>query len=426
MGVCIKGKDGSTESTLNELRQLVSTAGAVVSDAVLQRREKADAATFIGKGKIEEIRRAFEETDSDIIIFDNNLSPTWQRNLEKALGCKVVDRTELILDIFAQHAKTRDGKLQVELAQLRYRLPRLPGKGTLMSRLGGGIGTRGPGETQLEIDRRRITERIGKLKRILEKVRSHRISQRKNRKRSSIPTAAIVGYTNAGKSTLLNLLTEADVPAENMLFATLDTTTRRIILPSGQPALLTDTVGFIQNLPEDLLTAFRATLEEVTEADLLLHVVDASSEDCLQQIQTVLEVLDQLEAGNKPILTVFNKADLLTDRHFLTALRADYAPSVEVSALLGVGTQDLLKALAEMLGKEEIFFTINLSYREQPFVGFLHEQARVLEEQFLADGIEIRAQAPRPVFEKIARFTSQKANTTSLRLESPSLEHKTS
>jgi len=406
VGVCLADQDPEQcEDSMEELRQLARTAGAEVGAVVLQRRPRAHAATFIGKGKIEQIAQELRLTESDIVIFDNDLTPTWQRNLEQVLGCKVVDRTELILDIFAQHAKTRDGKLQVELAQLRYRLPRLTGRGTLMSRLGGGIGTRGPGETQLEIDRRRITERIGKLKRILQKVRSHRSSQRKRRSRSAIPTLAIVGYTNAGKSTLLNLLAGAGVPVENQLFATLDTTTRRAELAEGEPVLLTDTVGFIRNLPEDLLVAFRATLEELTEADALVHVVDASSPACVEQVQAVLEVLRQLDAGEKPTLTVLNKADLLgaEERNRLRSLKRDYAPAVELSALFGLGRAELLQALAALVSGSQVRFTLRLPYERGPVLALLHEQGRILERRYEEGGILLQVEAPRSVFEKVSK-----------------------
>ncbi len=418
VGVCLAEQEPEAcESSLSELQQLARTAGAEVAAVIFQRRARPHAATFIGRGKIEEIGQQLPRTHSDVVIFDNNLTPTWQRNLEHALGCKVVDRTELILDIFAQHAKTRDGKLQVELAQLRYRLPRLVGKGSLMSRLGGGIGTRGPGETQLEIDRRRITERIGKLKRILGKVRSHRSSQRKSRRRAAVPTVAIVGYTNAGKSTLLNLLSGAGVPCENQLFATLDTTTRRVELAEGETVLLTDTVGFIQNLPEDLRVAFRATLEEVTEADALLHVVDASSPTCCEQIEAVLKVLEVLDAGDKPTLTVLNKIDLVGDRGRLRNLRREYTPVVDLSALVGLGKTELLEALARLVRKSMVRFRVCVPYDKGPVLALLHEQGRILEERFEPEGVVLRAEASRYVFEKVTRYVSEQGPAAKVQAE---------
>jgi len=391
----------STESSINELKRLVETAGGEPGGMLLQRREKPDRALFVGRGKAKEIQEQRAARDCDIVVFDNELTPTCQRNLEKTIGCKVIDRTELILDIFAQHAKTRDGKLQVELAQLRYRLPRLPGKGALMSRLGGGIGTRGPGETQIEIDRRRITERIEKLKKRLQKLRVHRSLQRKRRRRSDAVTVAIVGYTNAGKSTLMNLLSGAGVLTDDQLFATLDTTTRRIETDSGPPLLLTDTVGFIQNLPQNLLTAFRATLEEVTEANALLHVVDASVPDARKQIHAVLDVLDELGAGEKPILTVLNKVDRVEEQEILRCLRADFPPAVETSALIGVGRDRLFFELGKLFRQSEIHFSLVLPYSRQSLLRTLHEKGQVFEERFEPDGIRIRAAAPRPVYHRI-------------------------
>jgi len=419
VGVCFAEQDPEARDfSMSELRQLVRTAGAKVAEVVTQRRPRPHAATFIGQGKIEEIREQLAESESSLVIFDSDLTPTWQRNLEQGIGCKVVDRTELILDIFAQHAKTRDGKLQVELAQLRYRLPRLTGRGTLMSRLGGGIGTRGPGETQLEIDRRRITERIAKLKRVLGKVRSHRINQRKQRRQAMIPTVAIVGYTNAGKSTLLNLLSGAGVEVEDQLFATLDTTTRSVELTEGETILLTDTVGFIQDLPEDLLVAFRATLEEVTEADALLHVVDASSPISAEQIQAVLKVLRELDAGEKPMLTVFNKADRVEDRARLGSLKRECGPAVEMSALLGVGKAELLEALARLVQRSMVRFTISLPYKHGPILALLHEQARVIEERFEPGGIELHAEARQHVFDRVTKLASEYAPAAHIQTES--------
>ena len=299
----------TAEDSLEELKQLADTAGAVVVNRFIQRRAKPDPAFFIGKGKVQELALYAQQENIDLCIFDDELTPVQQRNLELSLGVKIIDRTALILDIFAQRAHSREGKLQVELAQMRYRLPRLSGKGTELSRLGGGIGTRGPGETKLEVDRRRVRTRINDIEKELALVLQQRQQQRQRRKDNEVPLIALVGYTNAGKSTLLNALTDAGVLAENKLFATLDPTTRSVTLPDGETILFSDTVGFIQKLPHQLVAAFRATLEEVVEADLLLHVVDASHSQREAQEQAVYEVLKELKVAEKPMLLVFNKAD---------------------------------------------------------------------------------------------------------------------
>jgi len=313
-GVCTKpgtARQAEAEESLEELSALARGAGAVVIDRVLQTRSSLDAATLIGSGKVSELALQIEALQADLVVFDRNLAPTQQRNLEWALACKVLDRTQLILDIFARRARTREGQLQVELAQLNYLLPRLTGRGTALSRLGGGIGTRGPGETQLETDRRRIFRRIQKIAEQLEAVRATRSVQRRQRQSVPLATAALVGYTNAGKSTLFNKLTGADVLADSRMFATLDPTIRQVALPSNRRILLGDTVGFIRNLPTTLVEAFRATLEEVTEAALLLHVVDASSPSALQHTAHVSKVLSEIGAGAIPQLLVLNKVDLL-------------------------------------------------------------------------------------------------------------------
>jgi len=334
--------------SMQELERLAATAGASVVAGITQKRERPDQRYCIGSGKLEELRTMVLAYKADMVVFDCSLSPSQARNLEEILGIKVIDRTELILDIFAQHARTREGKLQVELAQSSFLLTRLTGHGVLMSRLGGGIATRGPGETKLEYDRRRIRKKIAELKREIEKVRAERSLRREKRRSSHLPTAALVGYTNSGKSTLMNALAKAEVPAEDKLFATLDTTVRRLYLPSGKTVLLTDTVGFIQKLPHQLIAAFRATLEEVAESDLLLHVVDISHPYFEDQIAAVYSVLEEIKASNKPILTVFNKADRLAGGPPETTLK-EYQPSLAVSALYQQGMDDLLKALSEQI-----------------------------------------------------------------------------
>lgn len=328
-----------TES-MEELERLADTAGAKVVGGITQKREKPDQRFYIGSGKVEELKALVRSLAADLVIFDCSLSPSQERNLEELLEAKVIDRTELILDIFAQHAHSREGKLQVELAQSEFLLTRLTGHGVLMSRLGGGIGTRGPGETKLEYDRRRIRNKISELKRGLEKIIRERALRREARRKSRLPLTALVGYTNSGKSTLLNTLTRAEVLTQDKLFATLDPTVRRLYLPSGSTVLLTDTVGFIQKLPHQLIAAFRATLEEVTEADLLLHVVDISHPYFEDQITAVFTVLEEIKSAAKPIITVFNKVDKLKKKVSKKLLKK-HQPAVAVSALTGENLDEL-------------------------------------------------------------------------------------
>lgn len=332
-----------------ELKSLAATAGARVVDTCEQHLKSIHPATFIGKGKLEEIKELIAANDLDLILFSQDLSPVQQRNLERELKRRIVDRTELILDIFAQHAQSKDGMIQVELAQLRYLRPRLTGRGVMLSRLGGGIGTRGPGETQLEVDRRRIDQRIARLRREWEKIRDARRLQRKSRQRRNVPTAVLVGYTNAGKSTLLNRLTDAAVVARDQLFSTLDTTTRRLFLHEQQSVLLSDTVGFISDLPQPLLAAFRATLEVVEEASVLIHVADAGSPFLEEQFHAVHDVLLTLECSQKPILTVFNKIDRLADDLTLREFERRVNPSVRCSAVNDEDLSPLKNALADLL-----------------------------------------------------------------------------
>ncbi|MBD3267789.1 GTPase HflX [bacterium] len=353
--------NGNMQAYEDEMKQLAQTAGLEIIETVSQSLQQPNAKTLIGKGKVQQITdiiRAAPEIDPhrrhnrsiDIILFGSDLSPVQQRNLEKMFGRRVIDRTELILDIFAQHAVTRDGKIQVELAQLQYLKPRLVGRGLELSRLGGGIGTRGPGETKLEVDRRKIDSRIRRLKDEYKKCRSVGKVQRRARKRNGLLNVALVGYTNAGKSTFLNRLTKSKVSAENQLFCTLDTTTRRLFLPDGTRLLLSDTVGFIENLPELLLGAFRATLAEVEEADALIHVLDASSEDAERQIEAVMGILKELQADHKPMLTLLNKSDKVEDEIHLRRLQRLCAPSVPFSAIYDKDLNQLfaeLKKLAE-------------------------------------------------------------------------------
>lgn len=339
--------DDMVQYSLDELISLAESAGVEVLHSAVQAKDSIDPKWFIGKGKVEELRDIADRLGANTAIFDQELSGAQVRNLERALDLKIIDRTQLILDIFAQRAKTREGFLQVELAQLSYLLPRLSGHGVNLSRLGGGIGTRGPGETKLEMDRRHIRNRISELRSSLREVRRHRVLHRDRRRKTGVFQAALVGYTNAGKSTLLNRLTQADVYAENQLFATLDPTSRMLRLPNGQEIVLTDTVGFIQNLPHDLVAAFRATLEEVCEADLILHVVDSSSEMKNRQMRVVDEVLQELGAQGKPTIAVFNKIDLLSGAH--TELLTAEGDRIRVSAFSESDMESLKLTVQEKL-----------------------------------------------------------------------------
>ncbi|MFQ5840097.1 MAG: GTPase HflX [Candidatus Methylomirabilales bacterium] len=336
------------EEALGELQQLTRSAGANPCETVLQERQSPDPRTFIGSGKVDDLRRVCAN-GVDLVIFDDDLSGTQQRNLEERIGCRVIDRTGLILDIFAQRARTKEGKLQVELAQLQYFLPRLTGQWSHLERLGGGIGTRGPGETQLEVDRRRIRHRIAKIQEELKKVRRHRALLRSPRKRRGVPTAALVGYTSAGKSSLLNALTGAGVAIAGRLFSTLDPTTRQVVLPGGGVFLLTDTVGFIRKLPHQLVVSFKATLEEVVEADILLHVINAAHPHWPEQRRSVEGVLGELGVLTKPTLTVYNKVDLLDCEELSALQRRRGKGHIAVSAKTGAGLTELLEALANIL-----------------------------------------------------------------------------
>ncbi|PYS54166.1 MAG: GTPase HflX [Acidobacteria bacterium] len=331
---------------LDELRELATSAGARVIDEVIQRRDRPDSATYIGRGKVEEIREQVVLEGVDVVIFDEELSPSQTKNLEAVLEAKVVDRTGLILDIFARRARTKEGKLQVELAQLTYRLSRLAGYSAYLSRLGGGIGTRGPGETKLEMDRRQIRHRISTLKKDIEQIRKHRQLHRERRRRDQLPMVSLVGYTNAGKSTLFGALSKEGTLVSHRLFSTLDTLIRRIQLGSGFPILISDTVGFIRKLPHHLVSAFRATLEEVAEADLILHVIDASDPDREEKQLVVLDVLKEIGAGHRPLLTIYNKADLL-DKNSNMPVAAELMPAdaLIVSALTGDGLDRLVEQI---------------------------------------------------------------------------------
>lgn len=388
----------NTEQSLDELCELASTAGAVTVARVIQNLDNFNPATYIGKGKIDEIKELIIEYDATGIICDDELSPAQMNNLSDALEIKVMDRTLLILDIFAARANTNEGKIQVELAQLRYRSSRLSGLGNALSRLGGGIGTRGPGETKLEMDRRIIHERIGQLKHELEAVVTHRELTRSQRSRSNIPVVAIVGYTNAGKSTLLNTLTGAGILAENKLFATLDPTTRGLELESGQQILLTDTVGFISKLPHHLVEAFKSTLEEAVYADIILHVVDASNPAMDSQMYVVYDTLEKLGAGDKPIITAFNKIEI-TGNKVLKDFKAD--KTVNISALHGDGLTELKDTIEEVLRESKIYIEKTYSYTEVSKISLIRKYGQLISEEYVAEGIEVKAYVPTEIYDKV-------------------------
>lgn len=378
------------EDSVEELKQLADTAGAQVVAKFMQKRPKPDPAFFIGKGKVQELALFVQQENIDLCIFDDELSPAQQRNIEQAMGIRVLDRTALILDIFAQRARTNEGKLQVELAQLQYNLPRIMGKGLSLSRLGGGIGTRGPGETKLEVDRRRIRDRIAYIKECIGKVKSVRTLHRAGRNKASIPTVSLVGYTNAGKSTLLNTLTNSDIYAKDQLFATLDPTTRQLDLPNKQQAILTDTVGFIQRLPHQLVAAFQSTLEEVVEADVLLHVIDVSHELYKEQSNAVYHVLDQIGAKDKTIITVYNKIDKLPADSALPARLAQEENSICISAKANINLDKLLELIAENLKLKAVEEYFLIPYSDSAAAARLHNVGTVLEQEYLAEGTKLK------------------------------------
>lgn len=403
----------SAEDSMEELAALAASAGARVAEQQIQSRPRLDSATFIGSGKVEELKAQVLFHDATTVIVDRELSPTQQRNLEKALEVKVLDRTQLILDIFARRARTREGKLQVELAQLNYLLPRLTGHGAAMSRLGGGIGTRGPGETKLETDRRRIHQRIAALHRLLERVRGGRSTQRQQRQAVPLATIALVGYTNAGKSTLFNRLTGAAVLADAKMFATLDPTVRHITLPSHRKALMSDTVGFIRNLPTTLVKAFRATLEEVVEAELLLHVVDASSEEAPAQTEHVLATLSEIGAAHKPQILVLNKIDKIPGtpdtasvaRRILSDPDHQPAGAVAISALTGQGFEALLQKIDETLSLDPVSHCVfHFPIAEGAPLHLLHERGRVTATRYTGDSCEVEAEAPASVKRRLEKY----------------------
>jgi len=393
------------KDSLEELAELANSAGAEVVDTVTQKLEKPTAPYYIGKGKAESLKPALHDRQVTSVIFDDELSPAQGRNLENLLSRKVLDRTQLILDIFAQRARSREGRLQIELAQLQYLLPRLTRMWHHLSRQTGGIGTRGPGETQLEVDRRRVQERIARLERELESVRKTRAVQRQGRKRHQWPVAAVVGYTNAGKSTLLNLLTGADVVAENKLFATLDPTTRSFVLPNKQRVLLTDTVGFLRKLPHTLIESFKATLEEVSEADLLIHVVDLSHARVDDQIEAVENVIKELNAFGKQTVIVFNKIDQLQNRDLIETYLRRLPGSVAISARTGENVNKLVQTLQEALSAWRLRSHFKIPASESALIAEIHRVGHVLELKYEDNDAILVAHVPPELSQKLANFT---------------------
>lgn len=384
----------TVDDSLEELKQLADTAGATVIKKFIQKRPKPDPAFFIGRGKVQELALYAQQENIDLCIFDDELSPAQQRNIESVMGIRILDRTALILDIFAQRARTNEGKLQVELAQLQYTLPRIMGKGLMLSRLGGGIGTRGPGETKLEVDRRRIRDRIAFIKDQIEKVKAVRSLHRSKRKKNNVFEVSLVGYTNAGKSTLLNTLTNSDIYAKDQLFATLDPTTRQLTLPNKQEIIITDTVGFIQRLPHQLIAAFRSTLEVVTEADLLVHVIDVSHELYKEQAAAVHEVLKEIGAETKPVITVYNKIDKLPPDSKLTDRLALEEDTVCISAAKKLNLETLQQMIETHLKSKAVEVTLCIPYAETAKAAQLHETANVLEQEYTENGAVMKVILP--------------------------------
>ena len=388
------GKDRMEES-LSELEELLETAGGETLGRVIQNLESINKATYVGKGKVDEIRELAEELGADGIVCDDELSPAQLSNLKDELDIKVLDRTLVILDIFAAHAQTSEGKLQVELAQLKYRSSRLTGLGKNLSRLGGGIGTRGPGESKLESDRRAIRERVSQLRSEIEKVESSRETLRKHRMSDGIPVIAIVGYTNAGKSTFLNKITDAGILAEDKLFATLDPTTRNLKIPDGEEVLFTDTVGFISKLPHNLVDAFKSTLEEAKYADLILHVADASNPEVDEQMKVVYRTLEELKVTGKPVVTFLNKQDKLEEERIIKDIKADAV--VKGSAKTGAGIDELLSKITEILREGKVLIDTVLSYADTSKISVIRKKGQLLSEEYEGDGIKVKAYVPKAV-----------------------------
>lgn len=393
------GGDEPAETSLDELAELARTAGAEVAGRLIQTRESIHPGTYIGKGKLLELKDLLWETDATGIICDDELTSAQLGSLEAELSCKVIDRTLLILDIFAARAVSGEGKIQVELAQLRYRASRLAGLGKSLSRLGGGIGTRGPGEKKLEIDRRLIRERISRLKRELKDVEKHRELVRSQRKQSGLKTAALVGYTSAGKSSLLNALTDAGILEDAMLFSTLDTTTRSLVLDNTQEILVTDTVGFIRKLPHHLVEAFKSTLEEAKYADIIIHVVDVSNPNMEMQMHVVYETLRELGAEGKPVVTLFNKQDLLEAPSYQRDFQADY--SIPASAKTGQGLAELKRALLDIIRRDQIYVERLYDFSEAGKIQLIRSRGQLVSEEYLPEGISVKAYVPQDIYGRI-------------------------
>jgi len=395
------------EESLVELAALARTAGARVLDRITQSRPVPDSAYFIGKGKAGSVADRVDEIEAELVIFDCELSPAQQRNLESLIGCKVIDRTQLIFDIFAQRAETREGKIQVELAQLEYLLPRLTGRGVMMSRLGAGIGTRGPGETKLEVDRRRIKDRIAKLKREMDSVRLHREVQRKRRLSNEVATAAIVGYTNAGKSSLLNAVADANAFVEDKLFATLDPRSRKVRLSNEQVVIFTDTVGFVRRLPHSLVAAFRATLEEATRADIIVLVIDSSNQYFEDHMAVAKQVLHELNAADKPTITVLNKIDLLADAAIAGSLTKRISGSVAVSARTGENIRTFLDLVAEVLSSRLQVVKLKIPQGRGEVTALVHEKGHVLETDYENGAVVLTAEVDKPLAARLREFMEE-------------------
>ncbi|MGE4357127.1 MAG: GTPase HflX [Candidatus Omnitrophota bacterium] len=397
------------EEDAQELEELALSSGADVLERISVEIRKPHPAYFIGRGKVEEIAALAQERGAEVVIFSDNLSSTQQRNLEEVIQIKTIDRTQLILDIFARHARSMEGKIQVELAQLEYLSPRLTGKGIMLSRLGGGIGTRGPGEQKLEVDRRKIKKRITKLKRELEEIKLRRDNLRKRRKELDIPVVSIIGYTNAGKTTLLNALTSSQERVENSLFTTLDAVSRRYNLPDKQKVLFVDTVGFLHKLPHGLIEAFKSTLEEVKEADILLHVLDVSDPLMYKKKEAVYEVLAELGALNKPIITACNKIDKLGNKEVVERQVMRYENAIAISALHGFGLDLLVNKISELLKSRMTSLKIFLPLKEARLISFIHREGRVIKEEYSPAGVYLEAEVPYLLKERILscwkRFT---------------------
>lgn len=377
-----------------ELRELVRSSGSVVLDLVECFKDRPTAGYYIGTGKAEEIGEIAKDKGAGVIIFGNDLSPTQQQNLEDSIGVKVIDRTQLILDIFARRARSTEGKVQVELAQLHYLLPRLKGKGIMLSRLGGGIGTRGPGEQKLEMDRRKIRERMSKLKDDLEKIHIRREGLRRKRHESELLSVALIGYTNAGKSTLLNTLTESDVTAQDRLFSTLDPTARRFTLPTNQKVVFVDTVGFLHNLPHHLIEAFKATLEEVIEADILVHVLDASSPMVKELNDAVYEVLEELGVSGKPVVTALNKIDKIEDKTVIERMKKDFENAIPLSALHNENVDELIRRISMILFASLVFVKAVIPHSAGKLLSQIHKEGSVVKTEFKEEGVYVEADVP--------------------------------